>query len=207
MRGIFFSRARFAYVIQKPISWIFAYLAYLDGDSGSPFPRWTHNKIVLFGFHETRGRSVIQRMPDMLTHMEKGEIMARPKKEKELARSHLIAFRLTDVEYDLVTRMAKEAGLSASAYIRKLLLDGKVNITYEVVADVPELQKLAAEFGKIGSNLNQIARYFHMGGIRSKAMQDEIHECISQIFDMRKEVAEMAGDYHGSVETYRKQKR
>ena len=164
-------------------------------------------KIVLFGFHVNRVRSVIQRMPDMLAHMEKGEIMARPKKEKELARSHLIAFRLTEVEYDLVTRMAKEAGLSASAYIRKLLLDGKVNITYEVVADVPELQKLAAEFGKIGSNLNQIARYFHMGGIRSKAMQDEIHECISQIFDMRKEVAEMAGDYHGSVETYRKQKR
>ncbi len=164
-------------------------------------------KIVLFGFHVNRVRSVIQRMPDMLAHMEKGEIMARPKKEKELARSHLIAFRLTDVEYDLVARMAKEADLSASAYIRKLLLDGKVNITYEVVADVPELQKLAAEFGKIGSNLNQIARYFHMGGIRSKAMQDEIHECISQIFDMRKEVAEMAGDYHGSVETYRKQKR
>ncbi len=164
-------------------------------------------EIVLFGFHVNRGRSVIQRMPDMLAHMKKGEIMARPKKEKELARSHLIAFRLTDVEYDLVTRMAKEADLSASAYIRKLLLDGKINITYEVVADVPELQKLAAEFGKIGSNLNQIARYFHMGGIRSKAMQDEIHECISQIFDMRKEVAEMAGDYHGSVETYRKQKR
>ncbi len=164
-------------------------------------------KIVLFGFHKNRVRSVIQRMPDMLAHMEKGEIMARPKKEKELARSHLIAFRLTDVEYDFVARMAKEAGLSASAYIRKLLLDGKVNITYEVVADVPELQKLAAEFGKIGSNLNQIARYFHMGGIRSKAMQDEIHECISQIFDMRKEVAEMAGDYHGSVKTYRKQER
>lgn len=72
-------------------------------------------KIVQFGFHENRVRSVIQRMPDMLAHMEKGEIMARPKKEKELARSHLIAFRLTDVEYDLVTRMAKEAGLSASA--------------------------------------------------------------------------------------------
>ena len=132
--------------------------------------------------------------------------MARPKKERELASSHLIAFRLTDVEYDLVTRMAQEAGLSTSAYIRKLLLEGNVNITYEVVADVSALQKLTAEFGKIGGNLNQIARYFHMGGIRSKAMQDEIHECISQIFDMRKEIAKMAGNYHGSVETHRKQK-
>lgn len=94
--------------------------------------------------------------------------MARPKKEKELSRSHLIAFRLTDIEYDLITSMAQEAGLSASAYTRKLLLEGNVNITYEVIADVPELQKLTAEFEKIGSNLNQIARYFHMGGIRSK---------------------------------------
>jgi len=128
--------------------------------------------------------------------------MARPKKEKELSRSHLIAFRLTDVEYDLVTSMAQKAGLSTSAYIRKLLLEGNVNITYEVVADVPELQKLTAEFGKIGSNLNQIARYFNMGGIRSKAMQDEIHECISQIFSMRKEVAEMAGTYHGSIKMH-----
>ena len=200
MREIFFSRARFAYVIQKPISWIFAYLAYLDGDSGSPFPRWTHNENCAVWLPR---KSCSQRHTAYAGYA--GAYGKR--KEKELARSHLIAFRLTDVEYDLVTRMAKEAGLSASAYIRKLLLDGKVNITYEVVADVPELQKLAAEFGKIGSNLNQIARYFHMGGIRSKAMQDEIHECISQIFDMRKEVAEMAGDYHGSVETYRKQKR
>ena len=133
--------------------------------------------------------------------------MARPKKEKELSRSHLIAFRLTDVEYDLITNMAQEAGLNVSAYIRKLLLEGNINITYEVVADIPELRKLTSEFGKIGNTLNQIARYFHMGGMRSKAMQDEIHECISQIFDMRKEIAEMAGNYHDRVKTHRKPNR
>lgn len=133
--------------------------------------------------------------------------MARPEKDTEIKRSHHITLRLSDTEFELITKVSHEAGLSRSAYIRKQLLDGAVNIKYEVVADVPELQKLTAELGKIGSNLNQIARYFHMGGIRSKAMQDEIHECISQIFDMRKEIAEMAGDYHGSVETHRKQKR
>lgn len=154
-------------------------------------------KIVQFGFHENRVRSVIQRMPDMLAHMEKGEIMARPKKEKELARSHLIAFRLTDVEYDLVTRMAKEAGLSASAYIRKLLLDGRVNITYEVVAEVPELQKLGRRVGKIGSNLNHIARYLpHWAESVPKAMQDEIHD-VSHRYLNAEEIAEMAGYYHG----------
>lgn len=129
--------------------------------------------------------------------------MTRPKKDKDIARTHLIAFRLTDLEYELVTQKAKEAGLTASAFIRNLLLEGNVTIRYEIVADIPELQKLTAEFGKIGNNLNQIAKYFNMGGVRSKSMQDEIHECISRIFEMREDVRKMAGDYHGSFETHR----
>ena len=39
----------------------------------------------------------------------------------------------------------------------------KVVVTYELVADLPELKKLIAEFGKIGSNLNQIVRHFNTG--------------------------------------------
>lgn len=85
-----------------------------------------------------------------------------------------------------------------------MVLEGKIAIRYEVVADIPELQKLTAEFGKIGSNLNQIARYFHTGGVRSKIMQDEIQSCISELWNLRKDVTRMAGDFHGSVETYRK---
>ncbi len=130
--------------------------------------------------------------------------MARPKKEKNISKSHLIAFRLTDAEYDLVTQTATEAGMSVSAYIRKIILDAPVEIRYEVVADIEELKKLTSEFGKIGSNLNQISKYFHMGGVRSMAMQDEIRECISKLFDLRKEVLEMAGEYHSNFKTHRK---
>lgn len=130
--------------------------------------------------------------------------MARPKKEKELNRSHHITLRLTDIEYELIMERATEAGISRSDYIRRQLLDGQFIYRYEIVADVPELQKLTAEFGKIGSNLNQIAKFFNMGGIRSKSMQDEIHECISRIFEMREDVRKMAGDYHGNIETHRK---
>ena len=124
-------------------------------------------------------------------------------KTKTWPVTHLIAFWLTDLEYELVTGKAKEAGLSASAFISNLLLEGNVTIRYEIVADIPELQKLTADLGKIGSNLNQIAKYFNMGGIRSISMQDEIHECISKIFEMREDVRKMAGDYHGSIETHR----
>ena len=130
--------------------------------------------------------------------------MTRPKKNKELTRSHHITLRLTDMEYELVTDNAIEAGLSRSEYLRKMILDGKINVRYEVVADLSELQKLVGEFGKIGGNLNQIAKYFNTGGIRSMAMQDEISGCIADIYDLRKEVKRMAGDFHGNPKTHRK---
>lgn len=92
--------------------------------------------------------------------------MARPKKEKD-SIVH-ITLRLTDTEYELITSRANEIGISRSDYIRKQLLDGKIIMKYEIVTDMPELQKLVTEFGRIGNNLNQIARFFNIGGVRSK---------------------------------------
>lgn len=124
--------------------------------------------------------------------------MTRQKKEKELVRSHLIALRVSDVEYEMITETAKEAGLSASAYIRKMLLEGNVNVRYEVVADIEEIQKLVTEFARIGNNLNQISKFFHMGGARSIAMQAEISKCITELHDLREEMIRLAGDFSGN---------
>ena len=49
--------------------------------------------------------------------------------------------------------------MSIAEFIRNALDNQQVTIKYELVADVPEIKKLIGEFGKIGSNLNQIARY------------------------------------------------
>ena len=128
--------------------------------------------------------------------------MARPKKETELKHSQHITLRLTDIEFELLTNAALETGLSRSGYLRRLLVEKPITVKYEIVADMEELKKLAAEFGKIGNNLNQIAKYFHTGGIHSMAVRNEIHECISQIFDMRKEISRLAGDYRGNFEAH-----
>ena len=58
--------------------------------------------------------------------------------------------------------------------------------------------------GKIGSNLNQIAKYFNTGGTHSQAMENEIHQCISDLFLLRKKVLEMAGDFHGDTKAHQK---
>ena len=60
------------------------------------------------------------------------------------------------------------------------------------------LRDILKEYGKIGSNLNQIARYFNTGGERSLAMEEEIRHCIADLFDLREEVLKLAGETDGN---------
>ena len=88
--------------------------------------------------------------------------------------------------------------------MRTQVLKGKVQTKIEIVADVPEIKKLLAEFGKIGSNLNQIAKYFNQGGILSQEMRGDINKRLRDLYEMKYKVMEMAGDFHGNTETYSK---
>lgn len=130
--------------------------------------------------------------------------MARPKKEKKLRHTHQIMLRLTDTEYEIVSTNAKNANLSLAEYARKQVMNKKVIVKYELVADLPELKKLTAELGKIGSNLNQIARHFNTGGIHSQEMQKAINEGIADIFKMKYEVMKLAGDFTTVTKDYLK---
>lgn len=130
--------------------------------------------------------------------------MTRPKKEILKKKKNCIMLRLSDPEYELVANYAKESGYPIAVYARKQVLEGKIEIQCPIIVDIEELRKLTTEFGRVGNNLNQIAKYFNMGGIRSQAMQDEIHECITQLFSLREEVLGLAGDYHSNIEAHRK---
>ena len=122
--------------------------------------------------------------------------MARPKKDTALRRSHPVMLRFTDAEYVRLLSHAKASNLPLAEYLRKQVTGKKVIVKYEIVADLPELKKLIAEFGKIGSNLNQIARHFNSGGIHSQEMRKYIQQGIADIFEMKHEVLKMAGDLH-----------
>ena len=121
--------------------------------------------------------------------------MARPKKAETLRRTHPVMLRFTDTEYERLLSHAKSANLPLAEYIRKQVTGKQVTIKYEIVADLPELKKLITEFGKIGSNLNQIARHFNSGGIHSQEMRKRIGQGISDIYELKYEVLKMAGDF------------
>ena len=123
--------------------------------------------------------------------------MTRPKKEETLAKTKDVHLRMNETEYVLLAERAKANSMTVSDFVRSALDNQKV-IKYEITADVPEIKKLISEFGKIGSNLNQIARYFNQGGIISTEMKNEIRKSLRDIYEMKYEVMKMAGDFRGS---------
>ena len=98
--------------------------------------------------------------------------MRTENKDKELNHRHFIGLRLTDVELDLLDQGAACLSISRSEYLRKLLLEKQINHQIEVVADMNDLRKLVSEYGKIGSNLNQIAKHFNKPPAFVRGWQD-----------------------------------
>ena len=102
--------------------------------------------------------------------------MTRPKKEETLAKTKDVHLRMNETEYDLLAERAKANSMTVSDFVRSALDNQKVIIKYEITADVPEIKKLISEFGKIGSNLNQIVRYFNQGGIPMWSIYRQLKE-------------------------------
>lgn len=127
--------------------------------------------------------------------------MTGRKKMEETVRNKIVTLRMSDVEYDTVCSLAEEAGMSVSEYIRRQALFGKVDIHNHIVADFAKLDKLLREFAAIGNNLNQLTRYYHMGGIVSQALTEELRRGINAVMEMRKDVSELAGEYRGYHKT------
>lgn len=124
--------------------------------------------------------------------------MTRPQKEMDMKREHRVTIRLTDIEFSIIENAAEQAEMNISEYMRTQTMEGNVTARFEIVADVDEIKKLIGEFGKIGSNLNQIARYFNQGGIISSEMRNEIRKSLRDIYEMKYKVMKMAGDFRGS---------
>ena len=123
-------------------------------------------------------------------------------------RSRVVKTRMTEEEYaDFAARLAPY-GISQSEFIRRAIQGASIRpvVTVSPVNDelLAALVKLTAEYGRSGSNLNQIAKYFNQGGILSQDMRGEINKRLRDLYEMKYKVMEMAGDFHGNTETYSK---
>ena len=111
--------------------------------------------------------------------------------------THSINFRMDDELYNGIVNTSKAARLPKGEYIRQMLTKGRVTIRKEIIAEIPELKKDIAELGKIGSNLNQIARHFNSGGANSSYFYKQVMLALGDLFDMKYEIEKLGGEFRG----------
>lgn len=123
--------------------------------------------------------------------------MGRRKKINPPARMKQFTMRVTEEMYENLKQNANAAHLSVMAYTRQLLSNRRPIVHNEIVYNNPELLKALGNIGKVGSNLNQIARYLNEGVDPTGQMMKEVMRCIVELQKMRNEIKEMAGEYRG----------
>ena len=92
-------------------------------------------------------------------------------------RSRVVKTRLTDEEYADFTARLAPYGMSQSEFIRQAITRATIRpiVTVSPVNDelLAAVGKLTAEYGRIGGNLNQIARYLNEYGVPYNALSGD----------------------------------
>ena len=133
--------------------------------------------------------------------------MPIPKTYQTPHRTRIVKTRLSEEEYADCRHPCDGYQVSQSGWLRQLSRTGRVHATIRATLTSDELLeavgKLTAQYGKIGSNLNQIARFLQTQGTSYNALSEEVRTVISELTDLKYQVLTQVGDAVGNVQTYR----
>ena len=128
-----------------------------------------------------------------------------PKKYNTPKRSVVVKTRMTEEEYADFTERAKFCGISQSEFIRQAIENAVIKpiITVSPVNEkfLSAVGQLTAQLGKIGGNLNQIARYLNENGVPYNTLYVDVQSAISDLADLKFEILRKVGDAVGDVQT------
>ncbi len=121
-------------------------------------------------------------------------------------REHIVKTRLTGEERRDFEEKCRTLSVSQSEYLRQAIFYGKVSTTIKVTAGNEEMltavSGLVAQYGKIGSNLNQIARHLNEHGLPYRELAPELEGCAADLAALKFEVLKIVGEAYGNDKTY-----
>ena len=130
-----------------------------------------------------------------------------PKRYNTPHRSRVVKTRLSEDEYADFTARLAPYGISQSEFLRQAIRRATIRPVIHVSAVNDELLsavgKLAAEYGKIGGNLNQIARTLNEWHSPYPAMAKELREAAADLAALKYEVLKKVGDAVGNTQAFR----
>ena len=122
-------------------------------------------------------------------------------------RTHIIKFRVTEKEKLTLELCCKRLNISMSTLIRQSLLEKPVQHIVLVAGGGEDalnvLSALLGQCGKIGSNLNQLARHFNTGGKDSEQIRAQILTELSALTLFRLNAEKTIGELYGNHQAYK----
>ena len=122
-------------------------------------------------------------------------------------RSRVVKTRMTEEEYAEFAERLSAYNMSQAEFIRQAITGAAIRpiITVSPINDelLAAVGKLTAEYGRIGGNLNQIARYLNEYGAPYNALSGEVRAAIADLAALKYEVLKKVGDAVGNTQTFR----
>lgn len=109
-------------------------------------------------------------------------------------RTHMVHARLNDAEWLQFMMQLDKLGVSQSDFIRQAIFTAKVIVTVQPVFNSEKLDEIAMQYGKIGSNLNQIAHHLNAGNPMQAKLMREVNHCLADLQTLKQTVEELAGE-------------
>ena len=121
-------------------------------------------------------------------------------------RSHVVKTRMTKEEYADFTERLKHYDMSQAEFIRQAITRATIRpiVTVSPVNDelLSAVGRLTAEYGRIGGNLNQIARTLNEWHSPYPQLAGEVRAAVSDLAALKFEVLQKVGDAVGNIQTY-----
>ena len=122
-------------------------------------------------------------------------------------KTKLIKFRVTEQEKLELELLCKLLRVNMSTLIRRSLLSQPIKQTLVVTGGGEEalniLSDLLGQCGKIGSNLNQLARHFNSGGKDSEQIRAQLLAELSALTLFRLDAEKKMGELYGNHQAFK----
>ena len=106
----------------------------------------------------------------------------RRKGKQERGSTRIVLTRISEEEYEEWKHRSEMLGITLSEYIRSAVRKSKTDVIIKQQIEIEPLIDIAAQYGKIGSNINQIAHYLNGESNWSQALLDDMSRNLKEMY-------------------------
>ena len=123
------------------------------------------------------------------------------KGRQERGSTREVKTRISVSEYEEWKHRADLAGITVAEYIRSCVRNGRINVIIKNEIEIKPLADIAQQYGKIGTNLNQIAHYLNSTSVWSQRLLDNLTGNLQAMYATTKKLAKVVDEINGDYKT------